>query len=67
MIYLPCAIPYTLFRTSIRTLQTLDNPRVQSLLNMLDLHTELSQLLDKAIIENPPVVIRDGGVSLKTL
>ena len=43
-------------------LQTLDNPRVQSLLNMLDLHTELSQLLDKAIIENPPVVIRDGGV-----
>ena len=43
-------------------LQTLDNPRVQSLLSMLDLHTELSQLLDKAIIENPPVVIRDGGV-----
>lgn len=43
-------------------LQPLDNPRVQSLLSMLDLHTELSQLLDKAIIENPPVVIRDGGV-----
>ena len=43
-------------------LQTLDNPRVQRLLSMLDLHTELSQLLDKAIIENPPVVIRDGGV-----
>ncbi|MGL4185143.1 MAG: DNA mismatch repair protein MutS, partial [Thiotrichaceae bacterium] len=43
-------------------LQTLDNPRVQNLLSTLDLHAELSQLLDKAIIDNPPVVIRDGGV-----
>jgi DNA mismatch repair protein MutS len=43
-------------------LQPLDNPHVQSLLSNIDLHNELSQLLDKAIIDNPPVVIRDGGV-----
>jgi DNA mismatch repair protein MutS len=43
-------------------LQPLDNPHVQSLLSNIDLHSELGQLLDKAIIDNPPVVIRDGGV-----
>ena len=43
-------------------LQPLDNPHVQSLLSSIDLHSELGQLLDKAIIDNPPVVIRDGGV-----
>ena len=43
-------------------LQLLDNPHVQSLLSSIDLHSELGQLLDKAIIDNPPVVIRDGGV-----
>jgi DNA mismatch repair protein MutS len=43
-------------------LQTLDNAHIQNLLKTVDLHTELSLLLDKAIIDNPPVVIRDGGV-----
>lgn len=43
-------------------IQPLDNPRLQALLQDIDLHEELSHLLDSAIIDNPPVVIRDGGV-----
>lgn len=43
-------------------LQTLDNPHLQRLQQQLDLHEELCHLLDSAVIENPPVVIRDGGV-----
>lgn len=43
-------------------LQPLDNPRLQTLLQDIDLHAELLHLLDSAIIDNPPVVIRDGGV-----
>ncbi len=43
-------------------LQPLDNPRLQELHQHIDLHSELSDLLDSAIIDNPPVVIRDGGV-----
>ena len=43
-------------------LQDLDNPRIQSLLQAVDQHESLRQLLDSAIIDNPPVVIRDGGV-----
>ena len=31
----------------------------------IDLHSELLTLLDSAIIENPPVLIRDGGVIAK--
>ncbi len=42
--------------------QPLDNPRLQALLHDIDLHAELRHLLDSAIIDNPPVVIRDGGV-----
>jgi DNA mismatch repair protein MutS len=43
-------------------IQPLDNPRLQALLQDIDLHEELRHLLDSAIIDNPPVVIRDGGV-----
>jgi DNA mismatch repair protein MutS len=43
-------------------LQPLDNPRLQALHQQIDLHEALSHLLDSAIIDNPPVVIRDGGV-----
>jgi DNA mismatch repair protein MutS len=37
-------------------------PLVQSLLEQAGLYPELTELLDRAIIENPPVVIREGGV-----
>ncbi|MBU0655075.1 MAG: DNA mismatch repair protein MutS [Gammaproteobacteria bacterium] len=43
-------------------LQVIDNPRLQALLQHIDLHAELCHLLDSSIIDNPPVVIRDGGV-----
>lgn len=42
--------------------QPLDNPRLQALLAAMDSHTELLDVLSRAIIDNPPVVIRDGGV-----
>ncbi|MBK8454586.1 MAG: DNA mismatch repair protein MutS [Thiofilum sp.] len=38
------------------------HPHLQQLQHGIGQHTELTQLLIKAIIENPPVVIRDGGV-----
>ncbi|OQX08565.1 MAG: DNA mismatch repair protein MutS, partial [Thiothrix lacustris] len=41
---------------------TVDNPHIQQLQTNIDLHDELRSLLDAAIIDNPPVVIRDGGV-----
>jgi len=40
----------------------LDNPHIQQLQGNIDQHDELRSLLDRAIIDNPPVVIRDGGV-----
>ncbi len=43
-------------------IQPLDNPRLQALLQDINPHEELRHLLDSAIIDNPPVVIRDGGV-----
>ena len=39
-----------------------DNPHIQHLQSQISAHDELRQLLDTAIIDNPPVVIRDGGV-----
>lgn len=41
---------------------TIDNPHIQQLQSNIDLHEALRYLLDSAIIDNPPVVIRDGGV-----
>ena len=43
-------------------LQPIDNPHIQTLQNKIGLHEDLVVLLDKAVIENPPVLIRDGGV-----
>ena len=43
-------------------LNQLDNPLIETLRTGIDEHQELVALLDSAIIENPPVLIRDGGV-----
>ncbi len=43
-------------------LEQIDNPLIDNLKNRINPHTELVSLLEKAIIENPPVLIRDGGV-----
>ena len=43
-------------------LNTIDNAYLQQLQTELGDFTSLYQHLEKAIIENPPVVIRDGGV-----
>ena len=43
-------------------LKQIDNPLIDSLRKRIDGHDELVLLLDKAVIENPPVLIRDGGV-----
>jgi len=43
-------------------LQPIDNPHIQKLQANISLHEDLVLLLDKAVIENPPVLIRDGGV-----
>ncbi|MCF6324744.1 MAG: DNA mismatch repair protein MutS [Gammaproteobacteria bacterium] len=40
----------------------LDTPLVTTLREALGLHPELLELLQRAILENPPVLIRDGGV-----
>lgn len=37
-------------------------PLLQTLKNQIQQYPELLELLNKAIVENPPVVIRDGGV-----
>ena len=40
----------------------LDSPRIKQILSELGDYTELSTLLNRALIEAPPVLIRDGGV-----
>ncbi len=40
----------------------IDSPFIQALADKLGEFPELTALLDKALIENPPMVIRDGGV-----
>ncbi len=39
-----------------------ENPHLESLREQLREHPELVDLLQRAIIDNPPVLIRDGGV-----
>ena len=46
----------------VQQCRPIDNPFVQSLADRLGEFTDLSALLDKALIDNPPMVIRDGGV-----
>jgi len=43
-------------------LTELDSPLLQQLQQDMDLHADVFALLSAAIIDNPPVVIRDGGV-----
>lgn len=43
-------------------LAQLEDLQLAQLQHQLDTHQELHRLLKRAIIENPPVVIRDGGV-----
>ncbi|UYM16116.1 DNA mismatch repair protein MutS [Endozoicomonas euniceicola] len=43
-------------------LRTIDSEAIHNLSAIISEHPQLAGLLDSAIIENPPVVIRDGGV-----
>lgn len=43
-------------------LKTLNSQKINILKQKINAFPELKILLDKAIVENPPVVIRDGGV-----
>ncbi|PHS70193.1 MAG: DNA mismatch repair protein MutS [Cycloclasticus sp.] len=43
-------------------LTQLDAPRISTLSKNLGNHQDLFELLERAIIDNPPVLIRDGGV-----
>jgi len=45
-----------------KILSQIDNPLISNLRNSINPHQELVTLLDQAVIENPPVLIRDGGV-----
>lgn len=45
-----------------QTLESLEAQRVQSLATQISTYPELAALLQSAIIDNPPAVIRDGGV-----
>ncbi|MEW5756059.1 MAG: DNA mismatch repair protein MutS [Pseudomonadota bacterium] len=43
-------------------LQPFDNTLLQALRQRLGEHPELAELLRRAIVENPPMLLRDGGV-----
>ena len=43
-------------------LEPLDSPRLRSLLDLVPTFAELRTRLERAIVESPPVLIRDGGV-----
>jgi len=45
-----------------QTLATLDSPLLAELDDTIGRHREESRLLERAIVENPPALIRDGGV-----
>lgn len=45
-----------------RQLSKLDAPRLQVLLEEMGQYPKLHSLLEQAIIDNPPMLIRDGGV-----
>ena len=46
----------------LNSLNQIDNPLVDRIRDRINPHQELLELLDNSIIENPPVLIRDGGV-----
>ncbi len=43
-------------------LQTLDSPFITTLSNLINTHPDTVNLLQRAIIDEPPMLIRDGGV-----
>ena len=45
-----------------RQLDAIESPLLQSLSDQIGVHKEQQRLLDRAIIDNPPMLIRDGGV-----
>lgn len=45
-----------------RQLSALTSPLIQSLAIQINEHPQIQDLLQRAIVETPPVVIRDGGV-----
>lgn len=45
-----------------QALSHFEDPKIQSLHNQLGEYSTLHQQLSEAVVENPPVVIRDGGV-----
>ena len=45
-----------------RQLSPLNSALIQSLANQISEHPQIHELLERAIVETPPVVIRDGGV-----
>lgn len=47
------------------TLRDLDSPRLQALVEGIDTHARQRDLLEKALVDNPPMLIRDGGVIAK--
>ena len=52
----------TLLPDVVNSVINLDSPQIQETITRLGLYPELSELLQRAVIDNPPVVIRDGGV-----
>ncbi len=46
----------------LATLQTVDSPRLGALAAACDPHPEVAARLEAALVEAPPVLIRDGGV-----
>ena len=46
----------------VALLRAIDNHYLQELANRLGEFPDLTELLDRALVENPPMVIRDGGV-----
>ncbi|MGV6852454.1 MAG: DNA mismatch repair protein MutS [bacterium] len=49
----------------LEQLKLLDSPRLQELTQYISGHKDCEQLLASAIIDEPPVLIRDGGVIAK--
>jgi DNA mismatch repair protein MutS len=45
-----------------RGLEAMDSPRLTELRGRIGLHPQVLELLRRAIVEEPPVLIRDGGV-----
>ena len=45
-----------------RTLRELDSPALEDIARRIAEHPRLQALLDRALIDNPPMLIRDGGV-----